>query len=151
MNPAIDIVINQIIKRKTGGGEGCKLTAYWDDDGGCWTIGYGCTGPGIEKGTIWTQAQAEQYLINRVTDAYQAALKASPILATASANRQAAITDLIYNLGLHGYVGHSVKPLIDCGLWHNAAVEIKNFNHAGGNVLPGLTTRRLIESKLLTA
>ena len=52
MNAAIDIVINQIIKRKTGGGEGCKLTAYWDDDGGKWTIGYGIMPPLRSKNLI---------------------------------------------------------------------------------------------------
>ena len=57
---------------------------------------------------------SEDMLRQRVTDAYNEAFKASPILADQSADKQAAITDLIYNLGLDGYVpGHSLKPLIE--------------------------------------
>jgi lysozyme len=146
---AIDIVINEIIKNPAGCGEGCKLIAYWDKMGKCWTIGYGCTGPGIVEGVVWSQQYAEAMLRQRVTSANSAALHASPILATASPSREAAITDLIYNLGLGGYVGHSLKPLIDAGNWEAAAQGIKLFCHAGGVVLPGLVKRRKVESDLL--
>ena len=48
--------------------EGLKLTAYPDPKSGKdpWTIGYGCTGPGIGKGTVWTQAQADGAILARV-------------------------------------------------------------------------------------
>ena len=151
MNEAVRIVINDIIKNHNGAGEGCELVAYFDKPGKVWTVGYGCTGPDIKPGTTWTQAQAESALIDRVTGAYNLAIHASPILKTASPSKQAAITDLIYNMGLHGYVGHSLKPLVDAGQWHSAAVEIKKFDHAGGVVQGGLTKRRLIESNLLIA
>lgn len=42
--------------------EGCEPHAYPDplSGGDPWTIGYGCTGPGIGPGTIWTEAQAHR-------------------------------------------------------------------------------------------
>jgi hypothetical protein len=49
--------------------EGCRLTAYPDPGtgGDPWTIGWGATGKGIRKGTIWTQQQADARLENDLT------------------------------------------------------------------------------------
>jgi len=129
--------------------EGCKLQAYWDDSGDCWTIGWGCTGEHINEDSEWTQEEADREMARRAGSALGAALKASPVLASESAGRQAAIADLIYNLGLYGYIGHSVKPYIDKKEWGLAAEEILLFCHSGGVVLQGLKDRRKSESNLI--
>ncbi|MGE8289880.1 MAG: lysozyme, partial [Stenotrophomonas sp.] len=45
--------------------EGCRLKAYPDpaSGGDPWTIGFGATGPGIRRGVVWTQQQADVYTI----------------------------------------------------------------------------------------
>jgi lysozyme len=139
---AIDTLI-PLIKKS----EGCKLTAY-QCPALVWTVGYGCTGKGISKGVVWTQEQADTALIARANQALNEALKASPILIDYPI-KLAAIADLIFNTGIGGYVGHSLKPYVDKGNWAKAAIEILLFCHAGGKVMKGLQTRRIAESKLL--
>ena len=129
--------------------EGCRLEAYFDATGNCWTIGWGCCGVGITEGTEWTQRLADNELYIRAEKALASALKASPILVKESKDKQAAIADLIYNMGLYGYVGHSLKPYVDKGEWVNAASEILLFCNSGGKPLQGLKNRRMAEAKLL--
>ena len=145
---AIELIAG-IIKNPAGGGEGCKLTAYWDSAGGCWTIGWGHTGREVHNGLVWTQLQADAQLINDIGAALSQALSASPILKTQSENRQASIGDFVFNLGIGRYVGSTLKKLIDAGQWQQAATEILKWDHAGGKVLPGLQFRRKEESALL--
>ena len=128
--------------------EGVRLTAY-KDGGGVWTIGFGHTGAEVYPGIVWTQAECEAALIMDAQHALNAALRVSPALKGATPGQQAAISSLIFNLGINGYVNHSVKPLVDAQKWHSAAVEIKLFCHVNGKVEPGLVARRLAESNLL--
>ena len=141
---ALDVLLPLIRKS-----EGCKLKAY-QCPAGIWTIGYGSTGKNITEGLEWNQSQADISLINRATQAINEALRVSPILIP-HPNKTAAIADLIFNLGLGGYVGHSLKPLVDAGDWVAAASEIQLFCRAGGKVLAGLQTRRITEAKLLVS
>jgi len=128
--------------------EGCRLKAY-QCPAKKWTIGYGCTGSGITEGVEWNQRHADIELHTRAEKAIYDALKASPILLKQNPEKQAAIADLIYNLGLGGYVGHSLKPLIDIGAWEEAAKELMLFCHANGKIEKGLLRRREAEAKLL--
>lgn len=149
MNPAIEIAINKIIKNQDGAGEGCELTAYWDKYGKVWTVGHGCTGPDIKIGTVWTQAEADQALCDRMQGCFNLAIKSSPVLLKSKANQCAAIIDFIYNCGFGNYKTSTLKKYVDQESWKQASVEIKKWNHAGGEVLSGLTKRRAIESELL--
>ncbi len=141
---ALDILLPLIRKS-----EGCKLKSY-QCPAGIWTIGYGSTGKNIIKGLEWSQSQADISLINRATQSINEALRVSPILIP-HPNKTAAIADLIFNLGLGGYVGHSLKPFVDKGDWVKAASEIQLFCRAGGKILAGLQTRRMAEAKLLVS
>ena len=51
--------------------EGCELEAYPDPVSGDepWTIGVGHTGPGICKGVVWTQDQADNALAKDIESA----------------------------------------------------------------------------------
>ena len=142
---ALEILINLCKKF-----EGCRLTAYHDTTGKL-TIGYGHTGADVHIGLVWTQADADTVLLHDAQNAINAAIKYSPVLEFATPRQLAGISDLVFNLGIGGYVGHSVKPLIDAKQWNAAAVEIKKFCHAGGEVEPGLVARRMAESNLLSA
>lgn len=93
---------------RTAINEGCRLTAYPDPLSGCdpWTIGYGATGPGISKGVVWTQDEAD----NRLSDdlpryvAYARQSLAPGIFDTMTLARRIAVIDLNYNLGQEGWL-----------------------------------------------
>lgn len=128
--------------------EGCKLTAY-QCPAGVWTIGYGCTGVDIKKGLVWTQEQAGAELDILALDVLRKAMKASPNLVLASPNKQVAIADFIYNLGIGNYKKSTLKKYVDQSNWLAASGEIKKWDKAGGTTLKGLTIRRKKESELL--
>jgi len=131
--------------------EGCKLVAYPDPatGGDPWTIGYGQTGQGIKKGTVWSQAQADSALSDSLQNFYDGALKFSPGLSKASPSRQAAIISFCYNCGLANYAKSSLLKDVLVENWVLAAKDITKWNKANGKVMRGLTLRRLEESKLL--
>jgi lysozyme len=127
--------------------EGCKLKAYKDCIGVV-TIGWGQT-KGIKEGMVWTQNQADEDLIKTALEVLNQAIKASPILATVNMEKQAAIADFVYNLGIGSYTSSTLKKKVDANDWISAAVEIKRWDKAGGKVLKGLTIRRNKEADLI--
>jgi lysozyme len=139
---ALEILI-KLIKES----EGCKLTSY-KCPAGIWTIGYGQT-KGIKEGMVWTQNQADEDLVKTALEVLNRAIKYSPILATVNMEKQAAIADFIYNLGVGKYATSTLKKKVDVGDWVSAASEIKRWDKAAGKVLKGLTVRRAKEAALL--
>lgn len=129
--------------------EGCSLTAY-RCPANVLTIAYGQT-KGVKEGMVWTQQQADDDLLATAMDVIAQALKASPVLVNETMQRQAAIADFIYNLGLGNYNKSTLKLRVGQGNWISAATEIKKWNKAGGVVLKGLTIRRNKEAELLLA
>ena len=139
---ALEILI-KLIKES----EGCKLTSY-KCPAGIWTIGYGQT-KGIKEGMTWTQNQADEDLVKTALEVLNRAIKYSPILASVNMEKQAAIADFIYNLGVGNYATSTLKKKVDVGDWVSAASEIKRWDKAAGKVLKGLTVRRAKEAALL--
>lgn len=90
--------------------EGCVLTSY-KCPAGIWTIGYGQT-KGIKEGMVWTQTQADEDLLKTACSVLNQALTASPVLKTATSQRQAAIADFIYNLGIGNYNSSTLKSIL---------------------------------------
>jgi GH24 family phage-related lysozyme (muramidase) len=64
-------------------------------------------------------------------------------------NKQAAIADFVYNLGITNYNRSKLKLRINQKNWVSAVTEIKKWNKAGGDVLAGLVRRRQCEADLL--
>jgi len=128
--------------------EGCKLTAY-ECPAGVWTVGYGYTGTDIKKGVCWTQEKADECLLITAMAVLDRAIKYSPILSAANMEKQAAIADFIYNLGVGNYSKSTLKKQVDAGNWLAASSEIKKWNKAAGKELKGLIVRRQKESDLL--
>jgi lysozyme len=143
-------VINILYKIVTES-EGCKLIAYPDPGSGKdpWTIGWGSTGPGICKGTVWTQSQANYRLYSDLEKVVNQALAASPSLLDESPSRQAAIADFIYNCGLANYKSSTLKKEVDKDNYVGARVQIVKWTRAAGKVLKGLVIRRNKEAELL--
>lgn len=137
----------EILLKLVRDSEGCKLTAY-QCPAGIWTIGWGQT-KGIKQGMTWTQNQADEDLIKTALEVLNRAIKYSPILANANMEKQAAIADFIYNLGVGNYATSTLKKKVDVGDWVSAASEIKRWDKAAGKVLKGLTVRREKEAALL--
>jgi GH24 family phage-related lysozyme (muramidase) len=77
--------------------EGCELEAY-DDGAGVWTIGYGHT-QGVRAGMVITQQQAEDWLMEELTERWNT-LKASVTgWDGLSDNQRSALLSFNYNLG----------------------------------------------------
>lgn len=128
--------------------EGCRLSAY-RCPAGIWTIGYGRT-TNVEPGMKITQQQADEWLYEEAHEVMKSALHLSPVLKNHPIRHQA-ISSFIYNLGAGAYQKSTLKKRIDNEDFIGAAQEIKRWNKAGGEILPGLVRRRTAEAELLLA
>ena len=109
--------------------EGCRLHAYPDplSGGEPWTIGYGCTGPGIGPDTEWTQQQADEALATRVTLLNSQLMQYLPWYATLDLLRQDVLVNMAYNMGVHGLLAfHNTLTFIENGQYDAAANGMLN-------------------------
>ncbi|XTQ92571.1 lysozyme [Xanthomonas sacchari] len=131
--------------------EGCPLSAYPDPATGAepWTIGYGSTGPGITKGTVWTKAQADQRLeqdVAKFVTGVSALLKRKP-----TDNQLGAMASLAYNIGLGKFGKSTLLRLFNAGDIAGAAKQFAVWRIADGKVMQGLINRRADERKVFEA
>lgn len=129
--------------------ESCKLTAYPDPgsaDGNPWTIGWGSTGPGIAKGTLWTQAQADARFIDDLTKFEQgvAAVVSVPV----SQGQFDALVSFAYNLGLGSLRSSTLLKLLNGLDYNGARDQFSRWNKNDGKVMKGLVRRRAAEVAL---
>lgn len=127
-----------------------RIEAYADPAHG-WrvpTIGWGCTGPDIKRGTIWTLAQCEERLAEEAEERYPALIALSATLASDGA-RGAAMLDFIFNLGVGAYRGSTLRRRVAERSWMDAGRECRKWVNAGGVKLPGLVVRRELEALML--
>jgi lysozyme len=120
--------------------EGLRLNAYWDVN--AWAIGYGARGPGIRKGTWWTETQADVYL---EADLNTTALFICKLRPNLTQHQLDAFTSLAYNIG--------PTKLKKSGLLteknnRRLAARWKMYIKSAGVPLNGLLRRRLAEIKL---
>lgn len=132
-------------KRRTDG----RLDAYPDPGtgGDPWTIGWGSTGPGIRKGTIWTQAQADERF---EADVQAFAARVDALLGNdpTTPGQFSAMVSLAYNIGLGNFAGSTLLKLHRAEDFVGAASQFARWNKAAGKVLPGLSRRRAAEADL---
>ncbi|OVE49469.1 lysozyme [Chromobacterium violaceum] len=128
--------------------EGLRLAAY-QDMVGVWTIGYGHTGPDVKAGLIITQQQADQLLAADLEkfETGVGQLVAVPL----NANQFAALVSFSYNLGLGNLRSSTLLRLLNQGDYAGAAAQFPRWNRAGGQVVAGLTRRRLAEQALFNS
>lgn len=132
----------------TEGFEGLRLEAY-QDQVGVWTIGYGHTS-GVSPGQTCSQEQAQQWLLEDVQGASFAVNRM--VTVQLNQNQFDALVDFTFNLGSGALGGSTLLRLLNAGNTQAAADEFLKWDHAGGVVVAGLTTRRIAEQKLfLTA
>ncbi len=125
--------------------EGLKLTAY-QDSVGVWTIGYGHTGPDVRPGLTISRDQAVQL---QQTDLNKAATGVdSCVSVSISQNQRGALTSFAFNLGIGNLQSSTLLRKLNAGDFSGAAAEFPRWNKAGGQVLAGLTKRRMAEQAL---
>lgn len=131
--------------------EGCKLTAYPDPatGGDPWTIGYGATGLNIQQGTVWTQAQADTDLSNRLTTLISR--MASYIHVPVNDNQLGAMASLAYNIGFTAWSQSTLLKKLNSGDVQGAADQFLVWNRAAGQVMAGLENRRKDERATFVA
>ncbi len=84
--------------------EGLRLTAYPDPKSGDkpWGIGYGCTGPDIVKGLVWTKQQADGAILLRVSSIETRLTSRLPVFSQLSPIRKDVLINIAYNIGVTG-------------------------------------------------
>lgn len=139
--------------------ERCKLIAYPDPKTGGvpWTVGWGATGPGITKGTVWTQLQADNRLFwdvaQREDDVNQA------VHVPLTQGQFDGFVDALYNIGhgspikdglirlRSGYPSTFLR-LLNAGDYTGARAELGKWVSPGSNVEHGLHRRRVMDQAL---
>ncbi|MFM5950748.1 MAG: lysozyme [Novosphingobium sp.] len=134
--------------------EGCarlrsdgRYDAYPDPGtgGDPWTIGWGATGKGIVRGTIWTQAECDARLeADLVRFSREVARTLGPC--PTSQNQFDALVSFHYNTG--AIARATLTRLHKTGEFGAAAAEFGKWVHAGGKRLTGLVRRREAEAAL---
>lgn len=126
--------------------ESCRLEAYWDKYGQCWTIGWGHTGMDVHEGLVWTQEQADIALLE---DRKTAAAAVNRHVDVAITQKQfSALVDFVYNEGEGHFATSTLLKLVNQRRWLEAEAEFKKWIYAGGEKLAGLVTRRENEAKI---
>lgn len=127
--------------------EGLFLRAY-QDSVGVWTIGYGHTtaagGPAVKPGMTITAEQADQLLADDLGRVEQNVTKV--IRATLNQSEFDALVSFDFNTGALSQ--SSVTRKLNNGDKAGAMQTLLLYNHAGGQVLRGLTRRRQAEKLL---
>ena len=122
--------------------EGCALTAYLCP-AGVWTVGWGATGPGIQRGTTWTHEQADNRL---AADIAKFAKGVHRVVKVKLEPHQAgALYSFAYNIGLGAFEKSTLLRLLNAGDYKGAAAQFDRWNKAKGKVLNGLVRRRAHE------
>ena len=110
-----------------------------------WTIGWGATGPGIGRGTVWTRAQCDARL-ERDLARYAAEVAAAIGGAPTTQGQFDALVSFHYNTGAIARATLTRRHV--AGDHAAAAREFARWNRAGGRALAGLTRRRAAEAAL---
>ena len=124
--------------------EGLRLSAY-RCAAGVLTIGYGTT-KGVKMGQTITREEADRLLCEdaqRFADHIDAVVKV-PL----NQNQIDALVAFVYNIGPAAFGKSTMLKLINQGLLEDAANQFLRWNRAGGQVLAGLTRRRIAEREL---
>lgn len=129
--------------------ESCRLSAYPDPGtgGNPWTIGWGATGPGIKRGVVWTQQQADARLaldVCRFADGVEKMVHGVPT----TQGQFDAMVSFAYNVGLGNLRSSTLLRKHVAGDHVAAGAEFHKWTRAAGKVLPGLVKRRAAEALL---
>lgn len=111
------------------------------------TVGWGSTGPDINKDTVWTREQADKRFTRDVAhfgNGVEHALGDAP----ATDGQLAAMVSLAYNIGLGAFRKSTLLKLHKAGDYAGAQAQFARWKFANGKVLPGLVKRRAEEAEV---
>lgn len=126
-----------------------RVRAYPDPatGGAPWTIGWGSTGPDIDRDTIWTKAQAQARFREHVAQ-FAAGVAKNLGAVPVGQDQFDAMVSLAYNVGLANFAGSTLLEKHKAGDYAGAAAEFGKWVTAGGKRMQGLVNRRADEAKL---
>jgi lysozyme len=130
--------------------EQCRLQAYPDPgsrNGEPWTIGWGSTGADIKRGTVWTQQQCDERFAQDIGK-YERAVLSAIGGAPTTQNQFDAMVCLCYNIGTGAFGKSTVARKHKAGDYLGAARAFLMWNKNDGQVMRGLTRRRMAEADL---
>lgn len=139
--------------------ESCRLTAYWDSYGKCWTIGWGHTGPDVYKELVITQIVADT-LLEQDLIACENAVKKFFAGVPLTRGQFDALVSFFYNVGAgkrgiksglfvltNGQPSTLARQVLGRD-YAGAAEEFSKWIYSGGVPLRGLERRRRAERQL---
>lgn len=124
--------------------EGCKLESYLCA-ANVPTIGYGST-KDVKMGMTISQEQAEELLLEDLEVYEDAVIKAVEV--PLHQHQFDALVSWTFNLGGANLNASTMLKVLNKGAYEDVPYQMKRWNKAGGQVLEGLTRRRLAESLL---
>lgn len=129
--------------------EGVELTPY-QDVAGVWTVGVGHTGrvdgvPVKDVGRLTTE-KVEKILVKDL-ERFEAGVR-DLVDVELSELQLAALVSFAFNLGLGRLRGSTLLRLLNAGNYERAAGEFRKWRRAGGEIQPGLLSRRGREEQL---
>lgn len=119
-----------------------RQKGYASLSGAPWTIGYGRTGPDVQRGVTTTKDQEIFWLKFRIKEELD-------FLRKLGVPPCAGLVGLVYNVGKNAFQRSRACKALQQRRWEDAYMEIMDFNRAGGRVRVGLTRRRAREVELL--
>lgn len=126
--------------------EGLRTDAYRDIVG-VWTVCYGET-RGVQPGDSYAPAECQSMLEEGVREFYVALNRCIPNLHTMPQSAQVAFTSWSYNVGIGAACRSTLARLANAGDIEGACNQLPRWNRAGGQVVRGLTNRRVSERQL---
>ncbi len=122
------------------------FTTYYDEVG-VLTFGYGHTNlgniaPHISQGDVWDQAQCDQALSNDLARFQLDVARLFPVRQLTQSQFDALVS---FDFNTGDLARSSIPAKINAGQLNAAMATLLQYNHAGGQVLNGLTRRRRAE------
>ncbi len=126
--------------------EGLRLYSY-PDIIGVWTACYGETN-GIRPGMRFTKQQCDTMFTDRLVEFETGMRKCLTKPDTIPDKPYVAFLSLSYNIGTGAFCRSTLVRKANAGDIRGACNELPKWNRAGGQVVAGLTNRRLNEQRL---
>lgn len=124
--------------------ETLRLDAYRDAVG-VWTIGYGHT-LRVKEGDSISEMRADFFLKADLETVEKCI--ANCVLGEITQGQYDALCSFVFNLGCLALRNSTLLRKLNSGDDVGASEEFRKWNHAGGQVLAGLTKRRAIETEM---
>lgn len=124
--------------------EGLHLTPYLCP-ARIWTIGYGHTRT-VRAGMQITQAEADQLLLDDLGLVQRAVARLVTVPLTD--NQFAALCSFTFNVGVGNLEASTLLKLLNRGWYEQVPVQMLRWNRSNGEVLGGLSHRRIAEGNL---